>query len=317
MIIYIGDIMVDVFRDRDGSERRHPGGKASNYAATTTALGGSAAVVGCVGTDKDGDRILHELDRAGVDVTEVQRVRNEPTGADFFEADTWRMERGANWELTGSQVRQSIEALSDRSSDIGAVVVNQGVSAEAAQAAVIAARGQNRFLVLNLGPEAVEERRRIAPEYYSEADLLVVNQIEAEFLAEQIGLDIRGWSRSDLASRLFTITSPRWALLLTGGVKGAHIAMRQGEAVALRTVSAGSRTDAEVECYIGAGDAVLAAFVTDLAQWSGRDAKPSPETVADALSRAVAVGVETLDYRGTMTASVDVPERLAAAHARV
>ncbi|MDX2292329.1 MULTISPECIES: carbohydrate kinase family protein [Streptomyces] len=312
MIVCIGDVMVDVFRDEEGTERRHPGGKASIYAVTARALGSPAAVLGCVGPDKDGAAVMDALRTAGADVSTIVELEGETTGADFFEAGDWRMERGANWALTADHVQEGLAALLAGGTRIDAVIVNQGISLEASQAAVTFARDNGLFLVLHLGPEAIEERRKVAPEFYPLADVIVVSQREADVLAEHLGLDTEGVDGAELARTLFDATGPRWALLLSWGVGGARLVTRGADGIAEAEVPASSGPDHVVENYIGANDTAVSAWITWLVQGAVAPAEREFGEVVELLGRAVTVAAVTLDHPGPLTAAIDAPERFAA-----
>ncbi|MGW6691575.1 carbohydrate kinase family protein [Streptomyces sp. NPDC054961] len=312
MIVCIGDVMVDVFPGEQDAERRHPGGKASIYAVTALALGSPAAVLGCVGSDEDGGAIVEVLRTAGADVSTIVETEGEKTGADFFEADGWRMERGANWALTADHVRTGLTTLLARDAGIDAVIVNQGISLEASQAAVAFAREHGIFLVLHLGPEAIEERRKVAPEFYPLADVIVVSQREADVLAEHLGLDVAGGDGAGLARTLFDATGPRWALLLSWGVGGARLVARGAEGVEEAGVPASGGPDHVVENYIGANDTAVSAWMTWLTQGAVAPAERKFTEVVELLGRAVEVAAVTLEYAGPLTAAVDAPERFSA-----
>ncbi|WP_405717488.1 carbohydrate kinase family protein [Streptomyces sp. NBC_00046] len=309
MIVCIGDLMVDVFTENDGTQRRHPGGKAAIYAVTARALGAPSAVVGCLGADDDGADVIGSLSASGADFSAVVVREGETTGADFFEAGGWRMERGANWALTSKDVHAALTGLTERAgNDVSTVIVNQGIPLDASQEAVSYAREHGLFLVLHLGPEAIEERRKVDPRFYPLADVIVVSQREADVLAEHLGLDA-GRTGGDLARLLFDATNPRWALLLSHGVGGAHLVARDGDEVVTASVPPSSGSDHEVEKYIGANDTAVAAWITHLVH--GRQGTSAPvfrETV-DALAHSVGLAAMTLEHRGPLTVAVDTPEK--------
>jgi ribokinase len=302
MIICLGDLMVDVFGGDDGPRRSHLGGKAANYAAMVRAFGRPAAVIGSVGDDPEGRRLLDVLGGLGVDVSGIAVRPDAATGADFFENGTWRMERGANWEVTAEQVRDALDRLA---AGAEAVIVNQGVIATASEEAVRYAREHDLFLVLNLAPEAVEPKREIDPALFPAADVTVVNQLEAEVLVERLGLACSTTDPDELAAALFRATAPRHFLILTRGPGGATVAIRDGDGPTLVTVPATDAVAADLEHHIGAGDAMLGAIVALVAHQRSAGASLTPDLVAEIVTRGVEVARASLDHAGTMTAAVE------------
>lgn len=136
-IACVGDVMVDVFNNPDGSVRSvAPGGKCSNYAAAAAkTLGAQAHAIGLIGNDDWGRLCIGALDQVGVDRRFVAVTNEGPTGADFFVGDDWHMERGANWMLSADHVTRSLTTL-HAEKPLTAVIVNQGVSSPASEAAL-------------------------------------------------------------------------------------------------------------------------------------------------------------------------------------
>ncbi|MER6017221.1 carbohydrate kinase family protein [Streptomyces anulatus] len=304
MIACIGDLMVDVFPDGPTGERRHPGGKAAIYAVTARALGSPAAVLGSVGPDADGRAVTEVLRGAGADISGIVTREGTATGADYFEADGWRMERGANWELTAADVEVALAKLLDGGGEVDAVIVNQGIPLEASQAAVRFARDRGLFLVLHLGPEAIEARRKVDPAFYPLADVIVVSRREADVLAEHLGLDTEGRSDEAVARMLFDETRPRWALLLSFGVGGAHVVAHGTDGVHEAAVAPSSGPDHEAEKYIGANDTAVAAWVTWLVSAATPPADQDFDAVRALLDRAVRLAAVNLVHPGPLTAAV-------------
>ena len=73
----------------------NPGGKGANQAYAARLAGGQVAMLGSVGTDKYGVRMLELLEKAGVQVMDIQRDSGQSTGTAFVL--TLRMEATASW----------------------------------------------------------------------------------------------------------------------------------------------------------------------------------------------------------------------------
>jgi sugar/nucleoside kinase (ribokinase family) len=306
VIVCVGDMMVDVFTEPDGAWRAHPGGKVCNYTAMARALGSASAAIGCLGADDAGRTLLAALGRLDVDTSGVMVHPSAPTGADFFEGGGWRMERGANWFLTPTHVRAALGALR-ASGGISAMIVNQGVAAPASEAAVQFAREHDIFLILNLAPQAVERGRRIDPACYPDADLIVVNQVEAEVLHSDLELPGPTDEPEALSRELLAATAPRAGLILTRGPGGATVVLRHCDEVSAAHVPALGAPATDPEHHIGAGDVMLSAVAVELISGGGGPATLGDLTlqrVVAALSTGVAVATASLDYAGTMTGAL-------------
>ncbi|MBD0318286.1 MAG: ribokinase, partial [Thermoleophilia bacterium] len=64
----------------DAELERVPGGKGANQAVAAARLGADVRLVACVGGDEHGRLALADLEEAGVDLSGVRVVDDEPTG---------------------------------------------------------------------------------------------------------------------------------------------------------------------------------------------------------------------------------------------
>ena len=85
-VICLGEILLDSLADevtpyweKVQSWTAFPGGAPANVAAALVKLGTSAAFIGCVGQDAEGNTLLKELATVGVDLKGVQRSHQFPT----------------------------------------------------------------------------------------------------------------------------------------------------------------------------------------------------------------------------------------------
>jgi ribokinase len=307
MILNIGDLMVDVFEDR-----RHPGGKAALYAAAQARSGAHAAVIGALGNDPDGQTVRAALARLGIDSTGVVSV-TEVTGWDEVDGDSWVIDRGANWavsdEIVLSEAHRSLWA------DATTVLINQGVPAGGSQAAIEEARRRGALTILALAPEAVEPERRVATHYYSMADIVFVNRIEAEHLFEEAGLQIDGETDASIAAKLWEVVSPRQALVYCRGVRGADAVIGDPDGT-LRTASAHGAEffEAATEHYIGAGDAMVGLITAELDREhrNGRTIRDLGDALDTLLSRGVDLAADTTKWAGPLTYALQQPSPLGA-----
>jgi fructokinase len=85
-VICVGEMLFDRLSDRPGlpleavdSWTDYPGGSPANVACACVKLGTPAGLIGCIGRDEKGNRLVELLDEIGVDTTGVQRHNTAPT----------------------------------------------------------------------------------------------------------------------------------------------------------------------------------------------------------------------------------------------
>lgn len=61
-----------------------PGGKGANQAYACGKLGGTAAMIGCVGTDSAGRTLRENLESVGVDTSGIAEIENVPSGQAYI-----------------------------------------------------------------------------------------------------------------------------------------------------------------------------------------------------------------------------------------
>ncbi len=142
-----------------------PGGKGANQGAAAARLGGSARMVGAVGCDAQGQRMLDALAAAGVDTADVA-VLPEPTGTALIVVDRDGENQivvcpGANSYLSLDGVEFSPEEGVLCQLEVGLPVVLE------------AARRHAGYFVLNAAP-AMD----LPAELLERCDLVIVNESE-------------------------------------------------------------------------------------------------------------------------------------------
>ncbi|MFW9890131.1 MAG: carbohydrate kinase family protein [Candidatus Thorarchaeota archaeon] len=94
-IVAVGRINVDVIMEVSSIPAKNEhitskqslisfGGSASNFASQTAKLGVGTGIIGCVGDDLYGQQALKALSNAGVDISSVLVLDNQPTGIFFL-----------------------------------------------------------------------------------------------------------------------------------------------------------------------------------------------------------------------------------------
>lgn len=163
----------------------HPGGKGANQALAAARAGARTSLAGAIGTDALAETALTLLKQDGVDLSRVSRVAAS-TGAAFITIDS----QGANQIVVaaGANRLASAEQLSGLSWAPRDILLLQCETPEVENlAAARMARASGGRVILNLAPAHVP-----SPDMLAALDILIVNEHEAQVLAEGLG-----WSERD------------------------------------------------------------------------------------------------------------------------
>lgn len=206
---------------------RHPGGKGANQALAAEKLGAEVCLIGRVGADGMAAEALALMEAFGVDLAGVETDVAAPTGVALITVDPTgenqiTVAAGANHLVTPEQLPQRIE---------GPLIVQLELPLDTVEAAVGRATD---FVCANLAPAAP-----VSEHLLRRADLIVVNETEAEFYGDALH---RGGGR----------------VVVTRGAKGAAMYQR-GVEMAWATPPQVEAVDAT-----GAGDAFVAAITVAL-----------------------------------------------------
>jgi ribokinase len=229
---------------------RFSGGTGANQAAAAARLGAEVRMVGRVGTDAFTDELLRDLQMDGVDVSQVARDPDEPSGAALIVVEeggqnTIAVAPGSNGKVGEADVRALVADLAP-----GDVVVLQlEVPHETVRAAALASRRAGATVVLNASPFVASMSPSLP-----EVDVLVVNEGEAGALS---GVDVRDAESAERAAAVLSRLAP--AVVVTLGAAGS-ILVEHGHSmwVPPRRVQAVDAT--------AAGDAFIGALAYALAK---------------------------------------------------
>jgi len=213
---------------------RHPGGKGANQALAARLLGAEVSLIGAVGDDEMAGAAMALLMTYGLDLSGVGTDLAEPTGVALIAVDDTGENQivvcaGANHRVTQEQLPARIDSP---------LIVQLELPIATVEAAVERATG---FVCVNLAPAAP-----VSDQMLRRADLLVVNETEAEFYGDLLHQG---------AGRVVMTLGARGAILYQRGVELARATPPRVEAV-----------DAT-----GAGDAFVGAICVALLE--GMEAK--------------------------------------------
>lgn len=153
---------------------RYPGGKGANQALAAKRLGADVRMIGRIGADSMADEALALLRQGGVDLSGVAVDPAVPTGAALLAVsqdgeNQIVVASGANFAIRPEHLPAALE---------GALILQLEIPFDTIEAATRAATG---FVCVNLAPAA-----KIPRAILDRADLLIANELEAEFYGPQI-----------------------------------------------------------------------------------------------------------------------------------
>ena len=238
------------------------GGHGGNVAAALALLGHRVQLIASVGLDAVGDRLLADLECAGVDGVGISRSTSEPSGRVFVCDLGGRrfmvMDRGANSDLSTAHVFEQTRRYPD------ATLVLCDPPAEVARAVLRSA--SDRFAIFSPGGELISDEslcRQLTSRHW-----LVANEVE---LRRAFGPDL-GPPSSSVAG-----------IVETMGSRGASI----WQSAASEHVDA---VETEEVDATGAGDAFTAGFASGLRRF--------PSSVRGAAELGARVGAACVQTSG-------------------
>lgn len=236
-IVVVGSVNLDIVATAERLPRpgetvtdavlaRHPGGKGANQALAARRLGAEVALIGCVGQDAAAEEALALLRAGGVGLQGLRVMPGVPTGTALIAVAASGENQiivapGANRSLGTDFVLPSADAT----------IVQREIPASAIEHA---ARLTTGLFVMNLAPAGP-----VPPAALERADLVIVNETEAEYYGLELEL---------LPGRV----------AVTAGAAGARL-LRQGQEIAAARPPAIQPIDTT-----GAGDTFVAALTVAL-----------------------------------------------------
>lgn len=231
---------------------RHGGGKSANAAVAAARAGARVEFVGAVGDDDLGREARDGLRAAGVGVSHLAAVAGEATGAALIVVaadgeNQIAVGAGANAAVSAGQVRSAMAGLLP---DTGCVLVGTEIAAEAALAAVAAARCAGVPCVLDAAPVIAGIEAALA-----DGPVLTPNAGECRDLARLAGLP-----HDDVPTAAAALAGRTGApVVVTLGGDGLLVLRPDGAATSIAPVAV------DVVDTTGAGDTVTGTLAARLA----------------------------------------------------
>jgi len=221
-----------------------PGGKGANQALAAARAGAAVRFAASIGDDDFGRRALVNLDQAGVNIADVAR-RGRPTACATISVDSAGenqivVSSGANLETVAAQMNPMAGDIVLQQMEIPLPEIWAGID-------LTHARGAKT--VLNAAPF-----QPIPASALAKLDVLIVNEVEAQMLGDDLGLGAAGLPGICAGVRERFATT----VVLTVGAGGAMAFSHD------QTLQAGILAIQALDT-VGAGDAFVGAFVTAMA----------------------------------------------------
>lgn len=162
-----------------------PGGKGANQAISAARSGAKVAMVGMVGDDGFGTRVINNMKKESIWASGVGRSNDMPTGCATVFIDEKSGENqiviaaGANMQTSADQLPSEILGPDN------VVLMQMEVTHDENWEVIRRAHEKGARTILNIAPAAPVPR-----EILEILDILIVNRIEAEQIAEKLGLEI-------------------------------------------------------------------------------------------------------------------------------
>lgn len=263
-ILVIGSLNMDIVIDVDdmpfvgetvlGRNIRYvPGGKGANQAYAAAKLGSNVTMLGCVGTDDFGNRLLHNLEKAGVNTASVKRDPDNSTGTAVIYVNkagnnSIVVVPGANKQCSVGYLKENDRLFEE--SDY--ILLQMEIPPEAVYYAVQRGKQLGKPVILNPAPAPIE----ISPDILKQLDYIIPNETE---LAKLSGSSCEK-SEDVLFAAYELIGKGAVNVLVTLGEKGALLVNENG------TEPIGAEKVNNVVDTTAAGDCFIAAFTTALAE---------------------------------------------------
>ena len=226
------------------------GGKGRNQAEMAARMGARTAMIGRIGTDDFGTRLIESLDQARVDRSQISVDPTTGSGMSVAILESSGnygavIVSGSNLKLDPSDACQSWEALGG-----GKLLILQNEVPEPINIALARlARKQGATVILNAAPA-----RPMASELLDQIDILVVNRVEAAMLA---GMPVE--NLADASKAAAKLKGEKRDVIVTLGGDGLLLLMRNGYETAVLAEKV------DVVSTHGAGDSFIGALAAKLA----------------------------------------------------
>ena len=190
------------------------GGKGANQAVTAARIGADVTMVGCVGNDENGKRILGDLKNEGIDVSLIHTDTESPTGLATILLEPSGQNRiiinpGANLAITYEQIDKAIDRRCD------ALILQLEIDSEMVIYAANRAIKAGIPVILDSAPAKEIELERMKGLF-----VLTPNESEAQTLT---GVELNDISAVQKAAEILKKRTDATYVIIKMGDKGSYL----------------------------------------------------------------------------------------------
>jgi ribokinase len=233
------------------------GGKGANQAFAAARLGAQTHMIGAVGADSFGQRLIADLSGVGVDTSGVVIIPDMHTGVALILLDGDKQNYivqipGANHSAGLGDISHSLEVL--RNSDV--LMLQREVSQDISLLLAQEARKNEVKVIWDPAP-APQSRDDTLLELMKLADVVTPNETEAEALT---GIQVTDFLSAEQAAKEISALGPRTVVITMGGQGGLVRTSNADEMFTFDPLSV------DVVDTVAAGDAFAAGLAVALAE---------------------------------------------------
>ena len=227
-----------------------PGGKGANQAYAIGKLGAEVSILGAVGNDEYGKKLLQNLNSVNVNVDNVITISEDNTGCAFINVDDNGENNivvisGANNMITKETIDNNIELIKE--ADI--IVVQLEIPLDVVSYAVKLAKNNNRLVILDPAPAV----SNLSGDLLSNIDIIKPNETEIQILS---GIEINTNEDIVKAAKILIDKGVKNVIVSLGG-KGSILVTKDN-------VLSFNAPNVEVVDTTAAGDSFIAAIAKSL-----------------------------------------------------
>lgn len=229
-----------------------PGGKGANQALACARLGAEVVLLGKVGKDVFGERIVSSLSQEGVNTDHVIKDPKLPTGMglvilNYQGANRALVAKGANANCRVEDWKAIVDNIIF---GFDIILLQLEIPLEVVKYFINMAKDNNILTILDPAPACP-----VSPELFRKVDILIPNQIEAEFFSGQKVTNVK---TAKLAAQKLLQLGPS-IVIVKLGEKGVFL-FTEEEQIYLPPIKV------KVVDTLGAGDAFAGALAVALAR---------------------------------------------------